>query len=214
MPHTEMLNRRTGWPRLASSAGRLLGAAVKSIASLASNTRSCSGFCQRRNSTRSACSASAPLSSMCSKGKLTTAAGPARRTTSSRGGAALPCRLRDRSISPVALRLRRRMQLILMRTRLIFIRKYSQPSRDSHMTNIKSPANRLDAVQLLRADVLFADLPESLFAPLLSPRGRQEAAAGELLFREGDRAGHFLLVQQGCIEMFRFTADGEERVNL
>lgn len=80
------------------------------------------------------------------------------------------------------------------------------------MTNIKSPANRLDAVQLLRAHVLFADLPEPLFAPLLSPRGRQEAAAGELLFREGDRAGHFLLVQQGCIEMFRFTADGEERV--
>jgi CRP-like cAMP-binding protein len=80
------------------------------------------------------------------------------------------------------------------------------------MTNIKSPANRLDAVQLLRAHVLFADLPESLFAALLSPRSRQEAAAGELLFHEGERAEHFLLVQQGCIEMFRYTADGEERV--
>ncbi|MDM8348661.1 Crp/Fnr family transcriptional regulator [Pseudomonas sp. sp1636] len=80
------------------------------------------------------------------------------------------------------------------------------------MTNIKSPANRLDALKLLRAHAFFADLPEALFAPLLSPRGRQEVAGGELLFREGDRAGHCLLVQHGCVELFRFTADGEERV--
>lgn len=80
------------------------------------------------------------------------------------------------------------------------------------MTNINSPTNRLAAVRMLRAHVLFADLPEALFTPLFGSHSGQEAAAGELLFHEGDRADHFLLVQQGCIEMFRFTVDGEERV--
>lgn len=80
------------------------------------------------------------------------------------------------------------------------------------MTNIKSPADRLDAERMLRAHALFAGLPEALFALLLGPSGRQEAAAGELLFQEGDRAGHFLLVLQGCVEVFRFTLNGEERV--
>lgn len=80
------------------------------------------------------------------------------------------------------------------------------------MTNVKSPAEQREVMHLLQAHPLFNDLPQPLFAPLLTVLGRENVQAGELLFREGDHAEHFLLVKQGCIEMLRFTADGEERV--
>ncbi|WP_252858426.1 Crp/Fnr family transcriptional regulator [Pseudomonas nitroreducens] len=58
----------------------------------------------------------------------------------------------------------------------------------------------------------FADLPDALMAGLCESATLLRAEAGRLLFREGDPAEHFLLVRRGCVEMLRFTCDGEERV--
>lgn len=80
------------------------------------------------------------------------------------------------------------------------------------MTNVKSPAELLEVVHLLQDTPLFSELPQPLFAPLLATLARHHVEPGELLFHEGDSAEHYLLVKEGCIEMLRFTVDGEERV--
>lgn len=80
------------------------------------------------------------------------------------------------------------------------------------MTNVKFAADRGECRRLLGAVQLFADLPEPLLAGLGDSASLLRVEAGRLLFREGDPAGHFLLVRRGCVEMLRFTSDGEERV--
>ncbi|WP_220815749.1 Crp/Fnr family transcriptional regulator [Pseudomonas paralcaligenes] len=80
------------------------------------------------------------------------------------------------------------------------------------MTNVKSRADCGECRQLLSSVPLFADLPAELMAALTASATCLRAEAGELLFREGEAAEHFLLVRQGCVEMMRFTSEGEERV--
>lgn len=80
------------------------------------------------------------------------------------------------------------------------------------MTIVKSRADDGECRQLLASVPLFADLPADLLATLCTSASHLQADAGELLFREGDAAEHFLLMRQGCVEMMRFTSEGEERV--
>ncbi|WP_424798413.1 Crp/Fnr family transcriptional regulator [Pseudomonas aeruginosa] len=80
------------------------------------------------------------------------------------------------------------------------------------MTNVKFATDRGECRRLLGAVQLFADLPEPLLAGLGDSASLLRVEAGRLLFREGDPAEHFLLVRRGCVEMLRFTSDGEERV--
>ncbi|MCY1262856.1 global nitrogen regulator NtcA [compost metagenome] len=80
------------------------------------------------------------------------------------------------------------------------------------MTNVKFGPDRLECRQLLGSIPLFADLPADLMATLTASASHLRAEAGSMLFREGDPAEHFLLVRRGCVEMVRFTSDGDERV--
>lgn len=67
---------------------------------------------------------------------------------------------------------------------------------------------------MLGSHALFQDLPDT--ADLIDGLAREvtshHARAGEHLFHEGDEATHFLLVESGCVEVMRYSADGEERV--
>lgn len=80
------------------------------------------------------------------------------------------------------------------------------------MTNVKSQASHSECQQLLASIPLFADLPGELITSLTASASCLRAEAGQLLFREGEVAGHYLLMRKGCVEMMRFTNDGEERV--
>lgn len=80
------------------------------------------------------------------------------------------------------------------------------------MTNVKFAPDRGECQRLLGALPQFAALPDTLMAGLCESASLLRAEAGRLLFREGDPAEHFLLVRRGCVEMLRFTCDGEERV--
>ncbi len=80
------------------------------------------------------------------------------------------------------------------------------------MTNVKFAPDRGECLRLLGALPQFSDLPDVLMAGLCESATLLRAEAGRLLFREGDPAEYFLLVRRGCVEMLRFTCDGEERV--
>lgn len=80
------------------------------------------------------------------------------------------------------------------------------------MTIVKFPADRSACLQLLSSVPLFADLPGELLTMLVRSATQLRVEAGELLFREGEAAEHFLLVRHGSVEMMRFTCEGEERV--
>jgi CRP-like cAMP-binding protein len=80
------------------------------------------------------------------------------------------------------------------------------------MTNVKFSPDCGECLRLLGAIPLFADLPQDLMASLCNSASPLRAEGGKLLFREGDPAEHFLLVRRGCVEMLRFTCDGEEHV--
>lgn len=76
-PQVEMLSSLSDWPRLYRLAATLLGIATKSALPPSASTRSWSGSFHRANSTLSATSFSAPVSTMWISGTETAAAGPA-----------------------------------------------------------------------------------------------------------------------------------------
>ncbi|MNZ89420.1 Transcriptional activator protein Anr [compost metagenome] len=80
------------------------------------------------------------------------------------------------------------------------------------MTNVKSQADIGECQRLLSSLPLFANLPHDLISTLVESASPLRITTGKMLFREGDQAEHYLLVSHGCVEMMRFTSDGEERV--
>jgi len=82
------------------------------------------------------------------------------------------------------------------------------------MTIVKSTPDIARARGLLVSHVLFQGLPDTagLFDELLQEVVLCQVRSGEPLFHEGDKATHFLLVEIGCVEVMRYSADGEERV--
>lgn len=82
------------------------------------------------------------------------------------------------------------------------------------MTIVKSSSDISRASCLLGSHGLFQNLPHTagLLDVLLQQVTSHHARAGDPLFHEGDEATHFLLVESGCVEVMRYSADGEERV--
>nr|WP_163502173.1 Crp/Fnr family transcriptional regulator [Halomonas socia] len=82
------------------------------------------------------------------------------------------------------------------------------------MTIVKLQPHLARANETLSLHPLLQGMPdtEALVEALLRDAFQQRAAHGEFLFREGDRASHYLLVESGCVEVMRYGADGEERV--
>ena len=64
----------------------------------------------------------------------------------------------------------------------------------------------------LRRCKLFADLPEAELAAVAGACNVRGLAKGEYLFREGEPAEGFYVVQSGVINVHRLTPDGREQV--
>jgi CRP-like cAMP-binding protein len=80
------------------------------------------------------------------------------------------------------------------------------------MTNVNFSRQHPTLVRLMSAHSLFHGLPAAIITTLADTATAQQADAGDLLFREGDPALHWLLVEHGRVELLRYSADGVERV--
>ncbi|QLF93220.1 Crp/Fnr family transcriptional regulator [Pseudomonas sp. ABC1] len=80
------------------------------------------------------------------------------------------------------------------------------------MTNAKVPLAYRQADSLLAAHPLFESMPEPVRTALLADAVLKHSAAGVFLFREGEPAHHYLLIESGQVEVLRFNMDGDERV--
>lgn len=69
-----------------------------------------------------------------------------------------------------------------------------------------------DTGALLRRAVLFAGLPEDIFATLAGNAHEVRLATGEILFRQGDPADRFYFVCEGLIKLYRLSSDGDEKI--
>ncbi len=67
-------------------------------------------------------------------------------------------------------------------------------------------------IAVLRRCKLFADLPAPDLATVAGACGIRALAKGEFLFREGEPAEGFYVVQSGVINVHRLTPDGREQV--
>ncbi|MCL7928704.1 Crp/Fnr family transcriptional regulator [Halomonas llamarensis] len=82
------------------------------------------------------------------------------------------------------------------------------------MTIVKSPEPVSKARDLLANHTLFKSLPEAgaLLDSLLKDATPHYVGHGKPVFHEGEEATHYLVVEGGCVEVMRYSADGEERV--
>ncbi|CAB3712106.1 Crp/Fnr family transcriptional regulator [Achromobacter pestifer] len=80
------------------------------------------------------------------------------------------------------------------------------------MTNINLPEPLAAAAALLAKHPLLGGLPAGVAADLLRDASVLRAAAGQILFGEGDEARHYLLVERGQVEVMRYSYNGDERV--
>lgn len=64
----------------------------------------------------------------------------------------------------------------------------------------------------LRKSLMFSDLPSAEIEAIAEGCSLRTLAKDELLFREGDKAEGFYVVQTGRINIFRLTPDGREQV--
>jgi CRP-like cAMP-binding protein len=80
------------------------------------------------------------------------------------------------------------------------------------MTNINVPEPPAAVAALLARHPLLSGLPPDVAAELLLDASALHAAAGQILFREGDEARHYLLVESGQAEVMRYSYNGDERV--
>lgn len=80
------------------------------------------------------------------------------------------------------------------------------------MTNINFSQQHPMLFHLMSAHSLFQGLPVGIISALADTATVQQANAGNLLFREGDPALHCLFIEQGRVELLRYSADGVERV--
>jgi len=67
-------------------------------------------------------------------------------------------------------------------------------------------------VGVLRRCQLFEDLPESDLMAIAGACGVRALAKGEYLFREGEKAEGFYVIQSGVVNVHRVTPDGREQV--
>lgn len=67
-------------------------------------------------------------------------------------------------------------------------------------------------LRLLAGVRLFQSLDEAVLRTLARGASLHVHEAGQLIFREGDMASSFLLVESGEVEVFRYSHSGEERV--
>jgi len=80
------------------------------------------------------------------------------------------------------------------------------------MATIKIAFDSEQAARHLRGHRLFHGLAPQVLDDLLHPFRAARARAGQFLFREGDEAHDYLLVDQGRVEVLRFGLNGEERI--
>lgn len=80
------------------------------------------------------------------------------------------------------------------------------------MTNINNPSPPLDLLHKLQALPVLHGLPQDTLEVMAEGAQCREHRAGALLFREGSPARHWLVVEQGCVEMVRYGHDGQELV--
>ncbi|WP_151702369.1 Crp/Fnr family transcriptional regulator [Nitrincola alkalilacustris] len=65
---------------------------------------------------------------------------------------------------------------------------------------------------LIRQHSLFCCLNDDSFTTLISQARSIRFAAHQMIYREGEAASRFYLLLEGCVKLFRPTADGSERV--
>lgn len=80
------------------------------------------------------------------------------------------------------------------------------------MTNVNSYPAHPTPSQWLREAALFADAAQADLQQLAADAQCMPLEDGQELFREGAVAQHYFLVLSGKVEVFRYGADGEERV--
>lgn len=80
------------------------------------------------------------------------------------------------------------------------------------MTFVNLPPVSADAVAWLQSLALTHGLPPSALHMLAAGAVLRQHGAGTVLFEEGAPARHWLGVVQGCVEVVRFTSQGQERV--
>lgn len=80
------------------------------------------------------------------------------------------------------------------------------------MTNVNFHPQHPALLRLMSAHTLFHGLPAAIISTLADTATMQQAQAGDLLFREGDPALHWLLVEHGQIGLLRYSTEGVERV--
>jgi len=81
------------------------------------------------------------------------------------------------------------------------------------MTNITAPTPQpLPALACLLASPVFAGVPEALLAPLVAQARERRWAAGREVFRVGQSADVFYAIAEGEVQLYRPTAQGENKV--
>lgn len=80
------------------------------------------------------------------------------------------------------------------------------------MTFINLPPVSDDVIAWLQSLALTQGLPSSALHMLAVGAVLRQHEAGAVLFEEGAPAQHWLGVVQGCVEVVRFTSQGQERV--
>src|SRR5687767_13093148 len=67
-------------------------------------------------------------------------------------------------------------------------------------------------IATLRQSRMFADLPAENLAAVAEVCSLKSLEKGEMLFREGDKAEGFYVLQTGAISVFKLTPDGREQI--
>ncbi|AHF92673.1 Crp/Fnr family transcription regulator [Opitutaceae bacterium TAV5] len=74
------------------------------------------------------------------------------------------------------------------------------------------PYRQAALIATLRRSRMFADLPPADLAAVAEGCSTKTLQKGEILFREGEKAEGFFVVQTGQISIFRLTPDGREQI--
>ena len=82
------------------------------------------------------------------------------------------------------------------------------PAAPTHAAHLRQTA----ILATLRRSQMFADLAAEDLAAVAAACQTRRLAKGEVLFREGEKATGFYVVQSGQISVHRITPDGRERI--
>lgn len=80
------------------------------------------------------------------------------------------------------------------------------------MTKVNLPPEEATTVSLLLQHPLVTGLDATIARLLARGAQAKEAEPGDIVFREGDEARSYLLLESGEVEVFRYSHDGDERV--